>query len=163
MEDMNIILVKLSLAALIFLVGAGAGYKFVHERFDKARVEHQALIKTLESRMEEAVIENKRLEKTYEDAFNVANEKYKDAIDRNNNDVDRMRKQRDSARKDAMSRIAESSEDSNRLCFSRDKFESAIRQFDDELSEIARKCDDIGEKLKTTKNWWDSIENSRLQ
>lgn len=163
MEDMNIILVKLSLAALIFLVGAGAGYKYVNDRFDKVRVEHQALIKTLKSKMEEVVIENKRLEKTYEDAFKVANEKYRDAIDRNNNDIDRMRKQRDSARRDAMSRIAESSEDSNRICFSRDKFESAIRQFDDELSEIARECDDAGARLNTAKNWWDSIENSRLQ
>ena len=113
--------------------------------------------------MEEVVIENERLEKTYENAFNVANEKYKDAVDRNNSDVDRMRKQRDIARKDAMSRIAESSEDSNRICFSRDKFKSAIRQFDDELSEIARECDDAAAKLNTTKNWWDSIENSRLQ
>lgn len=160
---MNIILFKLALAALIFLAGAGAGYKFVHDKFDKVRVEHQALIKTLKSKMEEVVVENERLEKTYENALNVANEKYKDAVDRNNSDIDRMRKQRDIARKDAMSRIAESSEDSNRICLSRDKFESAIRQFDDELSEIARECDDAAAKLNTAKNWWDSIENSRLQ
>ena len=71
--------------------------------------------------------------------------------------LNRLQHDRDTYRSSLLSRIAESSRNPNELCFSRDKFESAIRQLDESLSGIVGQCLDTETRLNITKNWYNSI------
>lgn len=138
-------------------IGIVAGYTYQKSKTDLAEYRLASLIRMLDQQAETAREERRALKDRYDNAQKEANKKYDDSIARLNDDAERLRKQRDQARADALSAVAERTASAGKLCFTRKGFDSALRRLDEGLSALVGECGDVEQRLSITKEWWRNI------
>lgn len=145
--------------AISSIGGGWAAWNIQTNKIDAITKEYSLLKSEIRLQAEAAEKELKEKKELFENALRQADENYKDAVTKLNIDINSLRKQRDSARSDTMSRIAESSRVPDELCFSRAGFESAIQQLDESLSGIIGQCLDTETRLTIARDWYNTIKN----
>lgn len=142
-----------------FCIGSGITYDYQSGKINKITEEYSTALASIRAKAEIAHKEKERVKTVYADALKVADKKYEEATNKLNTDLKRMRYERDSTRSSAMSRIASASRSSNELCFSKDRFESAVQRFDERVSGIVGEGSIRGTRLEITKEWAEQIRD----
>lgn len=138
-----------------FSSGAAISYDHMSNKIDFLVRDHKAALEAIKSKGVAAAIENNRIKKVFQDAMVKADEQYKEATNNAVTDAERMRSQRDAARNALSAATAGANGDD--ICYSRSEFNAALKQFDDEIFEVARECDITNQRLKTIKGWWEDV------